>query len=90
MYKYIVVKVMINVRFYIFSIELVLYNLVEQVSPMDQSNLLSEEYQRVYHYLSRYRSQNSLDKYLPNSKMKSPGRFIDVIYRYDTHACIAQ
>lgn len=48
---------------------------------MDMEKLQSDEYQRVYQYLNRYRNNDNLDSYSFNkyNVMKIPKRAIQVI-----------
>jgi hypothetical protein len=56
------------------------------VAGMDRSNLVSEEYQRVYQYLCRYDEKDNLDKYIyqhsPRTIMDNENEFIKIISKH--------
>lgn len=53
----------------------------DEITGMDIEKLQSDEYQRVYQYLNRYRNNDDLDSYSFNkyNVMKIPKRAIQVI-----------
>ena len=59
------------------------YDVDDENTGMDEKKLQSNEYQRVYQYLSRYHSNENLDSYFFNKcdVMKNPKRFIQVILK---------
>ena len=60
----------------------IVLNLDKHISQMDDVNLTSEEYQRVYHYLSKFGSNDKINNYLPNDNiMNSSRKFFEVIQR---------